>query len=366
MGSLRLFPSLRRRRMAKLTVLDFEKSIAELDDNLAKLHQVVADRANPQNTPDLADQIAELEQHRRTLLEALFGHLTPWDQVLLARHPKRPYLLDYAAALFDPWQELHGDRLGYDDGAMVCGLARFDGQPANRKTASPHPPNSLSRPVESRAHATPAPRLPSLFFPRRPLMLRLALRLRNNHLFRRHRPHPLPRQLPHFLPRVELLLLLRRHLAISACATRDASWSNVKISYNVGSDIIRVTSAACIACPARSAITCPSSGFPKSAKSPIRSSALCRQHSSAKAQSAWIQHGTSGRNTLHYRATRRESDPMSRIAAQLVLEAERPRRRNLLGIALRRHLHLQRLLPHHRMIELHIASQPETIVRQES
>ncbi len=115
--------------MAKLTVLDFEKSIAELDDNLSKLHQVVADRANPQNTPDLAEQIAELEQHRRTLLEALFGHLTPWDQVLLARHPKRPYMLDYAAALFDPWQELHGDRLGYDDGAMVCGLAQFGGQP---------------------------------------------------------------------------------------------------------------------------------------------------------------------------------------------------------------------------------------------
>lgn len=115
--------------MAKMTVLDFEKSIAELDDNLAKLHQIVADRANPQNTPDLADQIAELEQHRRALLEALFSNLTPWDQVLLARHPKRPYTLDYVAALCEDWQELHGDRLGYDDGAMVVGLARFGAQP---------------------------------------------------------------------------------------------------------------------------------------------------------------------------------------------------------------------------------------------
>jgi len=115
--------------MAKMTVLDFEKSISELDDNLAKLHQIVADRANPQNTPDLADQIAELEQHRRALLEALFSNLTPWDQVLLARHPKRPYTLDYIAALCEDWQELHGDRLGYDDGAMVTGLARFGTRP---------------------------------------------------------------------------------------------------------------------------------------------------------------------------------------------------------------------------------------------
>ncbi len=115
--------------MAKMTVLDFEKSISELDDNLAKLHQIVADRANPQNTPDLADQIAELEQHRRALLEALFSNLTPWDQVLLARHPKRPYTLDYVAALCEDWQELHGDRQGYDDGAMVTGLARLGTQP---------------------------------------------------------------------------------------------------------------------------------------------------------------------------------------------------------------------------------------------
>ena len=114
---------------AQMTVLDFEKSITELDDNLAKLHQIVADRANPQNTPQVAADVAELEQHRRSLLEAVFSGLTPWDNVLLARHPKRPYFLDYVAALFDDWQELHGDRLGYDDGAMVAGLARFDGRP---------------------------------------------------------------------------------------------------------------------------------------------------------------------------------------------------------------------------------------------
>jgi acetyl-CoA carboxylase carboxyl transferase subunit alpha len=115
--------------LANLTVLDFEKSLDELDENLAKLRRIVADRANPQNTPDLPGQISELEQHRQAVLEAWFSHLSPWDEVLLARHKDRPYMLDYVAALFEDWQELHGDRMGHDDGAMVTGLARFDGRP---------------------------------------------------------------------------------------------------------------------------------------------------------------------------------------------------------------------------------------------
>ena len=115
--------------MASLNVLDFEKSIAELDENLSKLRQIVADRANPQNTPDLPSQIEELEEHRTALISALFSHLTPWDKVLLARHVKRPYTLDYVAAICDDWTELHGDRLGADDGAIVAGLARIDGLP---------------------------------------------------------------------------------------------------------------------------------------------------------------------------------------------------------------------------------------------
>ena len=115
--------------MASLNVLDFEKSIAELDDNLAKLRQIVADRGNPQNTPDLAGQIATLEDHRTAMLSALFQHLTPWDKVLLARHVKRPYTLDYVQAMFEDWTELHGDRLGADDGAVVAGLAKLDGLP---------------------------------------------------------------------------------------------------------------------------------------------------------------------------------------------------------------------------------------------
>ena len=115
--------------MPNLNVMDFEKSIAELDANLAKLRQVALDRANPENTPELHTQIAELDQHRTAVLEAIYAHLTPWDKVLLARHEKRPYTLDYIGAIFSDWQELHGDRLGADDGAIVAGLARLGDRP---------------------------------------------------------------------------------------------------------------------------------------------------------------------------------------------------------------------------------------------
>ena len=115
--------------MASLNVLDFEKSIAELDENLSKLRQIVSDRDNPQNKPDLPEQIAELEEHRAALISALFANLTPWDKVLLARHVKRPYTLDYIGAIFEDWTELHGDRLFADDGAIVSGLAKLDGLP---------------------------------------------------------------------------------------------------------------------------------------------------------------------------------------------------------------------------------------------
>ncbi|MGI4787305.1 MAG: acetyl-CoA carboxylase carboxyltransferase subunit alpha [Janthinobacterium lividum] len=113
--------------MASMNVLDFEKSIEELNDDLSKLRHIVADRANPQNTPELPSQIAEYEEHRAALLTHFFSHLTPWDKVLLARHVKRPYTLDYVGAIFEDWTELHGDRLGADDGAIVAGFAKLDG-----------------------------------------------------------------------------------------------------------------------------------------------------------------------------------------------------------------------------------------------
>ena len=114
--------------MPKLNILDFERSIAELDANLAKLHEIVLDRSNPQNTADLPAQIEGLEKHRTAVLENIFAHMTPWDKVLLARHEKRPYTLDYVSAIFEDFQELHGDRAYAEDGAIVAGLARLGGR----------------------------------------------------------------------------------------------------------------------------------------------------------------------------------------------------------------------------------------------
>lgn len=115
--------------MANMNVLDFEKSIEELNTDLSKLRRIVDDRANPQNTPELPSQIAEYEAHRAAIIKHFFSELEPWDKVLLARHPKRPYTLDYVAAIFEDWTELHGDRLGADDGAIVAGFAKLDGLP---------------------------------------------------------------------------------------------------------------------------------------------------------------------------------------------------------------------------------------------
>jgi acetyl-CoA carboxylase carboxyl transferase subunit alpha len=115
--------------LASKTVLDFERSIADLDDNLAKLRQIVADRTHPENTATLPIEIANLEDHRTAILCELFTRLTPWDKVLLARHEKRPYTLDYVGALLTDFEELHGDRAFADDGAIVAGLGRLEGMP---------------------------------------------------------------------------------------------------------------------------------------------------------------------------------------------------------------------------------------------
>ena len=122
--------------MANLTVLDFEKSIAELDQWLERLRQISRDPDNSQNTPELAGQIAKLEQDRRAILEGVFANLTPWDKVLLARHEKRPYTLDYINAITDGFEELHGDRMFADDPAIVSGIGWIRVPIAGTATAS--------------------------------------------------------------------------------------------------------------------------------------------------------------------------------------------------------------------------------------
>ena len=106
-----------------LNVLDFEKPIAELDEQIARIKQMTLERGE-----DRSEDIAALEKDRDRLLEEIFANLSAWDQVLLARHPKRPYTLDFVRLIFDDYTELHGDRLFADDHAMIGGIARLDGR----------------------------------------------------------------------------------------------------------------------------------------------------------------------------------------------------------------------------------------------
>ncbi|MCL6588697.1 MAG: acetyl-CoA carboxylase carboxyltransferase subunit alpha [Firmicutes bacterium] len=105
-------------------VLDFEKPLAELDANIAELKRI-----SEIEGVDRSKEIAELEEHRERLAQQIFSNLTPWDKTLIARHPNRPYTLDYVRAIFDEFVELHGDRLFADDNAIVGGIAFLNGKP---------------------------------------------------------------------------------------------------------------------------------------------------------------------------------------------------------------------------------------------
>jgi acetyl-CoA carboxylase carboxyl transferase subunit alpha len=104
--------------------LDFEQPIAELDAKIEELRFV-----GDGNEVNLSEEISRLQAKSRTLTETIFSQLTPWQISQLARHPKRPYTLDYIKGIFTDFTELHGDRAFADDPAVVGGLARCDGQP---------------------------------------------------------------------------------------------------------------------------------------------------------------------------------------------------------------------------------------------
>jgi len=101
----------------------FERPLVEIEREIAELEAFTAERGI-----DRSKQIKALRQRHRKLLEQICSNLSPWDKVLLARHPERPYTLDYARMIFDEFMELHGDRAFDDDGAMVAGLATLDGR----------------------------------------------------------------------------------------------------------------------------------------------------------------------------------------------------------------------------------------------
>jgi acetyl-CoA carboxylase carboxyl transferase subunit alpha len=106
-----------------LNFLDFEQPIAELEAKIRELRLVGAD-----NEINIQDEITRLEGKSRALTASIFASLSPWQISQLARHPLRPYLLDYVPRLFSDFDELHGDRAFADDHAIVGGVARLEGR----------------------------------------------------------------------------------------------------------------------------------------------------------------------------------------------------------------------------------------------
>lgn len=104
--------------------LDFEQPIAELEAKIEELRYVGDD-----TEVNIGDEISKLEEKSRSLTKNIFNKLDAWQTSKLARHPMRPYTLDYIDRIFTDFQELHGDRAFSDDQALVGGLARLDGMP---------------------------------------------------------------------------------------------------------------------------------------------------------------------------------------------------------------------------------------------
>jgi acetyl-CoA carboxylase carboxyl transferase subunit alpha len=107
----------------KTTFLEFEQPIAELEAKIEELRYVQDDSAL-----DISEEINRLQKKSQALTREIYSKLTAWQISQVARHPQRPYTLDYVQNLFTDFEELHGDRRFADDAAIVGGLARFNGQ----------------------------------------------------------------------------------------------------------------------------------------------------------------------------------------------------------------------------------------------
>ena len=107
----------------KTTFLDFEQPIAELENKIEELRYVQDD-----SVLDISEEIARLQKKSQDLTKTIYSKLTPWQVSQVARHPQRPYTLDYIQAVCMDFDELHGDRAYADDPAIVGGMARFNGQ----------------------------------------------------------------------------------------------------------------------------------------------------------------------------------------------------------------------------------------------
>lgn len=109
----------------KKTFLDFEKDIEALDEKIDELRSM--QESDP--SMDIGEEVDRLEQKSAELLKQTYAELTPWQISQVARHPNRPYTLDYIRMMFSDFYELHGDRRYSDDPAIVGGLARLGGDP---------------------------------------------------------------------------------------------------------------------------------------------------------------------------------------------------------------------------------------------
>lgn len=104
--------------------LEFEQPIAELEEKIEELRYVGNDK-----DINIGEEISRLEAKARSLTESIFSSLTSWQIAQLARHPQRPYTLDYIERMVTDFEELHGDRRFADDAAIVGGIGRLDGRP---------------------------------------------------------------------------------------------------------------------------------------------------------------------------------------------------------------------------------------------
>ncbi len=108
----------------KPILLDFEKPLADLEARIIQIRELAEE-----NDVDVSDEIRQLEARAVQLRQEIFSGLSPSQRLQVARHPRRPSTLDYIQAMSDEWMELHGDRHGFDDSAVVGGVARLAGQP---------------------------------------------------------------------------------------------------------------------------------------------------------------------------------------------------------------------------------------------
>jgi acetyl-CoA carboxylase carboxyl transferase subunit alpha len=108
----------------KTVFLEFEQPVAELEGRIDELRYAQDDSA-----VDISEEIQRLSKKSQALSKDIYAKLTPWQVAQVARHPQRPYSLDFISMMFSGFEELHGDRVFGDDPSIVGGMARFDGEP---------------------------------------------------------------------------------------------------------------------------------------------------------------------------------------------------------------------------------------------